>query len=198
MAKADLNVISRDRSGKGVARSLRRDGKIPAVVYGNGIEPCRLGVDVKELQAAINTGAGWNTLLTLRGADGVEGKVVIVKDMDLDTIRRDPMHVDFYAIDTTAKVQVMVPVHTTGDAVGVKEGGLLQVIRHELEVSCLPGAIPEAVNVDVSALNIGDVVHVEDLALPAGVEAPHEVNFTIITVTGRKGETAEVTEAEEA
>lgn len=197
MAQTELNVTAREVVGKGGARSLRRQGLVPAVVYGKGVEACNVVVAPKALQAAIATEAGWNTLITLKGAGAVDGKVVILKDMQVDAIRRDVQHVDFQAIDLQKKVHVMVPVHPAGKSEGEKAGGHLQVIRHELEVVCLPTAIPSAIEIDVAALGIGDVLHIEDVILPAGVEAPHDVNFTVITVTGHKAEEAAAGEAAE-
>ncbi len=196
MATAELKVTQRDRSGKGVARSLRRQGMVPAVVYGRGLTPAMIAVTPKELKAAISTEAGWNTLITLQGETDYAGKVVILKDLQVDPIRRDYMHADFQVIDMTHKVNVMVPVHTIGKSAGEKGGGTLQVIRKELEVVCLPNAIPGAIEVDVTALEIGDVLHINDLALPAGVEVPHEANFTVITCVGHKAEESEETAAE--
>jgi len=198
MAKAELNVTARNVVGKGGARALRRQGLVPAVVYGKGVEPCSISVEPKALQQAIATEAGWNTLITLKGEGAFAGNVVILKDMQVDSIRREVQHVDFQAIDLKKKVHVMVPVHPVGKSEGEKLGGNLQVIRHELEVACLPTAIPSAIEIDVTALKIGDVLHVEDVALPAGIEAPHDVNFTVITCTGRKVEEEAVAEEEVA
>lgn len=191
MAQAELNVTLRERVGKGGARTLRRQALLPAVVYGKGMEPCAITVEPKQLQVAIDTEAGWNTLFTLKGEGVFDDKIVILKDMDLDPIRREPLHADFQAIDIHQAVHVLVPLHPVGKSEGEKLGGNLQVIRHELEVSCLPTAIPDAIEVDVTALMIGDVLHVNDIVLPVGVKALHDVNFTVITVTGRKGEEAE-------
>lgn len=197
MAQADLNVEVREGTGKGVARRLRAAGKIPAVVYGKDIEPCSISVEPKALEQAIGSAAGWNTLLTLKGAPAVEGKIVVLKELDLHPIRREMVCADFHAIDLQKKVHFMVPVHPVGKSEGEKIGGSLQVIRHELEVVCLPTAVPQVIEIDVTALHIGDVVHVNDIVAPAGVEIPHDVNFTVITVTGHKAE-AEETEGEEA
>lgn len=191
MAKSVLNVEARVRIGKGGARKVRRDGLVPAVLYGKGIDSLTLRVDPKALQQAIATEAGWNTLITLKGEGAFDGKVVILKDMQIHALRRDVQHVDFQAIDLNKKIAVMVPVHAVGKSAGEKAGGSLQLIRHELEVLCLPTEIPTAIEIDVAALDIGSVIHVEDLTLPEGVEAPHDVNFTILTVLGRKAESAE-------
>lgn len=198
MAKAELTVTAREVVGKGGARSLRRAGLIPAVVYGKGVEPCAVTVAPKALTKAISGEAGWNTLITLNGAAGVEGTVVILKDMQVDPIRRDVTHVDFQAIDLKKKVHVMVPVHPVGKSEGEKLGGNLQVIRHELEVVCLPTAIPAAIEIDVTAMAIGDVLHINDVVFADGIEAaPHEANFTVITVTGRKADAEGAGEGEE-
>ena len=197
MAETELNVTLRNGIGKGGARALRRQNLVPAVVYGRGLEPCAVTVEPKALKKAIATESGWNTLITLKGEGAFSGKVVILKDMQVDPIRRDVKHADFQVIDLKKKVHVLVPVHPVGKSEGEKVGGSLQIIRHELEVFCLPSGIPGAIEVDVTSLNIGDVLHVEDLVLPAGVEVPHEVNFTVITVTGHKAEEGEEGAAEE-
>jgi len=197
MANTELVVSARERIGKGGARSLRRQELIPAVVYGKDMEPCAVTVEPKALREAMATESGWNTLISLKGIPAVEGKVVILKDLQVDPIRRDMMHADFQTIEMGKKTHVMVPVHPVGKSKGEKEGGNLQIIRHELEVYCLPSAIPTAIEVDVTDMKIGDVFHVEDLVLPEGIQVPHDVNFTVITVTGRKAEEEEGT-AEEA
>jgi large subunit ribosomal protein L25 len=196
MAQTELNVTPRSRIGKGGARNLRRQGLVPGTVYGKGMESCAVTVEPKSLLRVIATEAGWNTLITLKGDGVFDNKVVILKDMQVEPIRRDVLHADFQAIDLKTKVNVMVPVNPVGKAEGEKVGGSLQVVRKELEVVCLPTVIPGAIDVDVTAMVIGDVLHVEDLALPEGVEAPHEANFTVITVTGRKEEEEEIAAVE--
>lgn len=182
MSQAELNVSTRTRLGKGGNRVLRQQELAPAVVYGKGIDPCAITIDPKAFKKALSTDI--NTLITLKGDGPFDGKVVIVKEIKRHAIRRNITHVDFLAIDLTKPVQVMVPLHTVGKSQGEKDGGSLQMIRHELEISCLPTEIPAAIEIDVTALKIGTVLHVNDLKLPVGVTAPHDVNFTIITVTG--------------
>ncbi len=197
MAQAELKVEIRENTGKGVARKLRAAGKVPAVVYGKGIDPTPITIEPKALELAIATEAGWNTLLTLKGAPAVDGKVVILKELDLHPIRRDMVCADFHVINLQKKVHFMVPVHPVGTSAGEKMGGSLQLIRKELEVICLPTAVPQSIEIDVEALNIGDVVHVDDVVAPEGVEIPHDVNFTVITVKGVKEEVEETEEGEE-
>jgi large subunit ribosomal protein L25 len=191
MAQSQLKVAPRAGVGKGGARTLRREGLVPGVVYGKGMASCTVAVDPKALSQAIATKAGWNTLITLQGEGPFDGKVVILKDMQVHPLRREMTHVDFQAVDLTQKVHVMVPVHAVGKSKGEKNGGQMQIIRHELEVVCLPDNIPTSIDIDVTELNIGDVVHINDIKLPAGIEAPHDVNFTVITVTGHKAEESE-------
>lgn len=199
MAKSELIVTHREATGKGAARSLRRQGLVPGVVYGKGVEATSLSVEPKALEAAIATEAGWNTLITLRGDGPFDGKVVVLKQVDLDPIRREPKHVDFHAIDLNKKVHVMVPVHVIGKSEGEKAGGALQLVRRELECVCLPTAIPSSIDVDVAAMHIGDVLHIDDVTLPEGVDVPHDVNFTVLTVVGIKAEVSEEeAEGEEA
>ncbi|RMF44698.1 MAG: 50S ribosomal protein L25/general stress protein Ctc [Deltaproteobacteria bacterium] len=198
MAQAELNVNARVRTGKGGARALRRENLVPAVVYGKGMEPVAISVDPKVLAKTLDPQAGWNTLLTLKGDGPFDGKQVIVKDMQIDPLRREVQHVDFQAVDLKAKVNVMVPVVTVGKSEGEKMGGNLEVIRHELEVVCLPTAIPSAIEIDVTDLNIGDVLHVAEVPAPEGVEIPYDVNFTVLTCTGHKAEAEEGEEAEAA
>ncbi|PLX91794.1 MAG: 50S ribosomal protein L25 [Desulfuromonas sp.] len=186
MAQAELNVALRERVGKGGARSARRDGLVPGVVYGPGVEPCTINVEPKALQKAISGEAGWNTLLTLKGDGPFNGVLAVVKDIQVDSIRRNPTHVDFQAINTNKAVSFMVPVNTVGKSAGEKAGGNLQLIRKELEVVCLPANVPAHIDINVEALEIGDVVHIDDVTAPEGVELPHDVNFTVITVVGHK------------
>ena len=198
MAKSILNVEPRVRTGKGGSRKVRADGLVPAVVYGKGIETLNLRVDPKALQQATATEAGWNTLITLKGDGPFDGKVVVHTDMQVDAIRREPKHVDFYALDLKKKIAFMVPVSPQGKSKGEKEGGTLQMVRHELELLCLPTNIPTSIDVNIEELEVGDAVHIDEVILPEGVESLHDVNFTVLTVVSRMAEEVEETEEEEA
>ena len=197
MAKSVLNVETRVRIGKGGSRKVRQDGLVPAVVYGKGVDSLNLRLDPKALQQAVATEAGWNTLITLKGDGPFDGLVVILKDMQIDAIRRNPMHVDFLAIDLKKTLAVMVPVQPVGKSQGEIEGGTLQLVRHEVEVYCLPTNIPTSIEINVTALNVGEVVHIDEVSLPEGVESQHDVNFTVLTVVGRMAEEVEVDEEDE-
>ncbi len=191
MAQAELNVELRESTGKGVARKLRAEGRVPAVVYGKQLDPTPISVSPKELEAAISGEAGTNTLITLKGAAGLEGKMVVLKDAELHPIRREVICADFHAINLQEKSSFMIPVNTVGTSAGQKMGGTLQLIRHELEVMCLPTAVPQHIDIDVTALEIGDTVHIEEVTAPEGVELVFDVNFTVVTVVGHKAESDE-------
>ncbi len=190
MAQADLNIELREKTGKGIARKLRAAGMVPAVVYGKGVEPTTISVNAKALEEATAGNAGWNTLLNLKGVPALEGKLVVLKEADFHPLRRSMVCADFHAINLQEKVSFMVPVVAHGTAAGQKEGGSLQLIRHELEVLCLPTNVPQAIEIDVTALGIGDTIHIADVVAPANVELVHDVNFTVVTVTGHKAEEA--------
>jgi len=191
MAQAELQVTLREKVGKGSARSTRRAGMVPAVVYGCNMEPAPIAVDIKALKSVISTEAGWNALITLRGAGTYEGKTVILKDLQVQAINRDMVSADFQLVDMEALTTVTVPVTVVGKSEGEKEGGNLELIRKELEVRCLPLAIPTSIDIDVTALEVGDVVHIEDVTAPEDVELVHDVNFTVLTVTGHRDEEEE-------
>jgi large subunit ribosomal protein L25 len=197
MAQSELQVTARENVGKGAARSLRRQGLVPAVVYGKGMDTCTITVDPKDLNAALANEAGLNTLITLKGDGAFAGKTVLLVDSQVHPIRRDIEHVDFKTIDVTVQTSVWVPVVTLGTPEGEKLGGTMNLIRHELEVHCLPTAIPESIEIDVSALNIGDVIHVDEIPVPEGVTIPFDVNFTVVTCMARLAEEVEETEDEE-
>lgn len=196
MAQVELNVEIREKCGKGVARKLRAAGKMPAVVYGKNIGAQAIVVEPKALEAAIAGEAGWNTLITLKGAPEVDGKIVVLKDADFHPLRRDMVCADFHAIDLQQKSSFMVPVNVVGTSEGQKMGGSLQLIRKELEVMCLPTEVPQSIDIDVTALQIGDTVHIEEVQGPEKSDLVFDVNFTVITVVGHKAEAAEDEEAE--
>ncbi len=196
MAQVELNVEIREKSGKGVARKLRAAGQLPAVVYGKDLDATAVVVDPNELEGAISGEAGLNTLITLKGAAGLDGKVVILKAAAVHAIRRTMISADFYAINLKKKSIFMVPINIIGTAAGQTEGGSLQLVRNELEVLCLPTEVPQAVDIDVTALEIGDTIHIEEVTAPAGVELVHDVNFTVITLNIIKEEVEVVDEDE--
>ena len=197
MELIDLTANTRTKTGNGPARALRREGKMPAVLYGPGREPVSLTVVVKELETALKSSAAAQPLfnLTVAGDDSA-AKTVMIKELQTNPLSLAYLHVDFYEVAMDRKITVNVPIVTTGNAIGVEMGGMLQIIRRELEVSCMPLEIPESIIIDVSDLDIGDSIHVEDITLEGDVEIPADVNFTVLTVLTPKKEEEEVEEEE--
>ncbi|HSO20935.1 MAG TPA: 50S ribosomal protein L25/general stress protein Ctc, partial [Desulfosarcina sp.] len=182
----NLKASPRETVGNGPSKTLRREGKIPAILYGPKIEPIKLVIDKQNLEPIFKTGAVTQKLLKLE-IDGVGGtKNVMVKELQKHPVSHNLLHLDLYEVTMDQKIKVMVPVVTTGKSAGVEMGGMLQIIRRELEVFCLPDQIPEKITIDVTNLDIGDSIHVEDIQLEGDIEIPAEVNFTILTVLSTK------------
>ncbi|MFW6052704.1 MAG: 50S ribosomal protein L25/general stress protein Ctc [Desulfosalsimonas sp.] len=193
-----LNAQPRRETGKGAARALRRTGRIPAVLYGSG-DNQPLSVSVQELERMFNSPEFTRGLINLVVENGGTGqRTVMIKEFQRDPVKEHYLHIDFYEIKMDQKISTMVPVTTTGTSKGVEEGGILQIIRRELEVYCLPANIPEQIEIDISELDVGDSVHVSEIPLSKGVEIPYDVDFTILTVVSPKMEAPEEeAEAEE-
>jgi large subunit ribosomal protein L25 len=171
-----LKVEQRQEMGKGPARRSRAKGMVPAVCYGQGQNPLKLAVDPIALTTILKSARGLNSLIRL---DGAEDRTVFVQEIQRHPVERNLLHIDFLSVDTKKKIERTVPIELVGKAPGVKEGGLLQSARRRLLVEALPADLPEKVEVDVSQMNIGDVIHVNELQMPAGVKAVFERNFTI-------------------
>lgn len=176
MADNQLVADRREGTGKGVARKLRAAGRVPAVLYGTGVEPTPLSVDAKDLFHLLHTGAGTNVLVDLKV--GEETHLALPRDVQRDHIRGMYWHVDFLAVSADAKITLTVPVRVVGESPGVKLGGVLEHHLWELQVECLPADVPDAIDADISTLEeIGTSLKVADLPVPKGVTiltAPEE------------------------
>ena len=180
MAEVKLNVTKRPGLGKGAARRSRAAGKVPGVVYGSGMDPVAIEVDRREFVAALKTDAGMNVLLDLE-VDG-ESIVTLARELQRDPVRGTLLHADFVKLDLTQEVEVEVPVHLVGEAAGVKEGGVLEQPLFNVHVRCLPTEVPESVEADVSALNIGDSLRVADLAEGRGFAILNDPDSPVVTI----------------
>lgn len=167
-------------TGKGVARKLRAAGKVPAVLYGTSVEPKSLAVDSYEFEKIAKKAKGSTMLIDLDVTG--EKSMALVRDYQADPFRREIKHIDFQAVGMNDKIEIEVPVQLTGNPAGVKEGGILEQLRRTLNVRCMVSAIPSHIDVDVTALNIGDNIHADELKLPDGVEFPVAANFTVAAV----------------
>ena len=193
MDTLQLQVDMRDGRGKGPARRLRAEGFVPAVLYGGGAESLALKVAESELAAIMRQGS--NQIIDLKGPDGFKDRLVLLKEYQRHPITRALLHADFYTVDTTQQLDVSIPVHVIGKSVGVEMGGVMDLILRELQVRCLPLSIPESFEIDVSALDIGDALHVSDVALPDDVELVTDPGLTLVHVVAPRVE-AEAEEEE--
>lgn len=197
MEQIDLKAQIRKTTGKGPARTLRREGRIPAVLYGPKTDSMMLSIDFKEFEQIVKKVNVGSVLLKLQIQNGETlTRPAMIKELQTNPVTGAFVHVDFYEIDMLSKINVNVPVVTRGKSAGVEEGGLLQIVRREIELFCLPTAIPESIEVDISDLTIGDSIHIREIALPAEVELPEDIDFTVVTVLAPKIE-EEVVEEEE-
>lgn len=174
-----LPAEKRDEAGKGAARRLRREGYIPAVVYGHGIDSENLKVRLEDLESTLHEARVGSTLVDLK-VDG-DSAPVLIREVQRHPFKAELLHVDFFKIRADETVRVSVPLRLEGKPIGVEEGGILQQNRHEVEVECLPGDIPEYFELDVSGLDIGDSFHIADLDT-GGVDVEEEPDMTVCTV----------------
>jgi large subunit ribosomal protein L25 len=182
MKEVVLKASLRERVGKEYAKKLRKNGLIPAVVYGQKAASQPLEIEGKAFHALLREGLGENVLVTLvtEGQKNGERKVLI-REIQRDPVKGYIVHVDFHEVSLTKKLSLQVPIHLVGAPEGVKEGGILQHTLRELEVQCLPTAIPEKIEVDVSHLKIGDSIHVSDL-ITEGLEILSDPQSSVVSV----------------
>ena len=178
-----LSAESRDRAGKGASRALRNSGRIPAVVYGNNEAPMGIHVEEKALMRALMTGHFFNSVVMIdAGAAPVR---VLPKDVQFHPVSDRPLHADFLRISEHAKVTVGVPVHFKDEesSPGMKRGAVLNIVRHELELTCDASSIPDEIVISLEGLDIGDSIHISSVSLPEGSEsAITDRDFTIATL----------------
>lgn len=181
MAENELEVKIRDKKSKGYNKQLREKGYVPAVIYGKALGNRAVKVDVRKLQNILRSGAGRSKVLSVKiDKNGKTQKVnALIKEIQYDPIKRDILHVDFHQVSLKEKLHTKVPVFAEGKPAGTAKGGELQQLVWELEVECLPANIPEALKVDVSGLEVGDVVIAADLELPKGVEVIGEKDVAL-------------------
>ena len=197
-----LSAEGRERAGKGASRALRREGRVPAVIYGNNKEPLSIHVEAKALYKLLMTGHFFNSIVEV----SIDGKTerTLPKDVAFDPVTDRPIHADFLRLNKNSKVDVAVPVHFTNEEAspGLKRGGVLNIVRHEIELVCEADKIPEEIEIDVTGYEVGDSIHISAVTLPAGsVSAITDRDFTIATIVAPSGlkskDDAEAAAAEE-
>ena len=187
-----LAAETRDRVGKGASRALRREGRVPAVIYGNKQDPRSISLNERELQKALNTGHFFNSVVM------VDGQRTLAKDVAFDVVSDRPIHVDFFRISEHATVTVAVPVVFVDEeeSPGLTRGGVLNIVRHELEIVCDAAEIPEQIEVSLKGLEVGDTVHISTVTLPKGAtSAIDDRDFTIATLIAPSAMKADVQES---
>ena len=184
----ELNVELRSKTGKNISRQLRSAGRIPGVVYGKGFNSTAVSLDQRELLKTIE--GSQNSLITLKGADPLDGAVVIVSEILRDALKGTPRHIDLHKVNMDEKVKVEVKVRLKGTAKGVKDGGMLEFVKHTVEIECLPALIPAQLDVDVTALTIGHSIHVSEIQLPANVKLVDDPKASIVSILGKTKEEA--------
>lgn len=183
-----LPAETRERAGKGASRALRREGRVPAVVYGGNAEPLAIHVEEKELRRQLGTGHFFNSVVEIV----VGGQTVrtLPKDVAFHPVSDRPLHADFLRVSKDAKVHVEVPVIFVNEAAspGLKRGAVLNIVRHELELVCDADKIPDDIAIDVTGLDVGDSIHISHIKLPAGsASAITDRDFTIATIVAPSG-----------
>lgn len=183
MEKITLTAQVREKAGKGVARELRRNARIPAVLYSHG-KSMPISMGTKEVATILNTEGGKHALLTLtlQGTKEAAVRMALIKDYELDPITNKLMHIDLMEVAMDEKVKVKVTIHLTGNCIGVKEGGILQYGLHQVEIECFPQQIPSHFDVNIAAVKLNESLHVRDIQTPEGVKILNDADATIMTI----------------
>ena len=183
MEKIALTAQIREKAGKGVARGLRRNQMVPAVLYSHG-KSMPIAMGDKDITKIFNTEGGEHALINLKleGGKGAADRLALIKDYQIDPISSRLIHVDLMEVAMNEKVKIEVAVHITGSAIGVKEGGIFQYGLRNLEIECLPGQIPDSIEVDISALKVNESIHVRDIKLAEGVKILSDPDATVATI----------------
>ena len=182
MITVELEVFNRESLGKQANKKYRKDGFIPAVIYGKNKDNLNILVDPIKLKKLLKNEAGENTIIEMKLDKSDLKKNVLLKDAHLDTLTSDPLHLDFYEITEGMDVKVSAPLLFTGKPEGVKNGGVIQTLSNEIKIECLPTNIPNIIEIDISDLNIGDTLRVKDIKPMNGIEILSNPESTIISV----------------
>lgn len=185
MDQLSLAARVRTEVGKGAARKLRRSDQVPAIFYGPNSQPVMLAVKYLDLKTLLKRASSENVIfqLQIESGQGTENRTVMLKELQSDPIKPVYYHADFYEVSMDKEITLNVPVHLVGTPVGAAKGGILQHVKRELSVSCLPGNLVEFLEVDVAALDMGNAVHVKDIVLPTGMKTSEDGDTTIAVVT---------------
>ena len=199
MSELIFDAELRETTGKGAARRMRRAGLLPAIIYGAGKPDLAITLNANAVGKNLNQEAFFTSMLQVN-IKGKGSETVLLKDVQWEPILDTAMHLDFVRVSSADSVTVEVPVEAVNyeKCPGDIAGGMLDVVRRVLEITCRADMIPESIEVDCSKLDLGDTVHVDDIALPEGMEIIHDVNFTVLNVAAPKGAESSSSDEEEA
>ena len=178
----ELNAETRKSSGSASVRRMRKEGLVPAVIYGRKTENANIKVDTKTVTQLLKESASDNVLVNLQ-IDGAKTQLALIQKVQHDHLKGGILHIDFHAVDMNESIHAQVPIEIVGEAEGVKAGGQLDIMLHNIEVFCLPKDLPEKLVVDVTHVGQGQGVHVKDLQLPAGVSVHLDGDVLILSIT---------------
>ena len=194
----ELTATARPKAGKGAARAVRREGRVPGVIYGDNKAPIAIALDYKELRHKIFAGHFLTTVCEL-DVEGTKHRV-IPRDFQLDPVKDNPIHVDFLRLGVGARVRVRVPIHVKNadQAPGIKRGGTVNIVTHTIEVQCLADDIPQSFDVDLTGLDINYSRHLSDIHVPENVRVLEQGDVTLVTIVPPSGYAEEMKQAAEA
>jgi large subunit ribosomal protein L25 len=178
----DLQAQTRKRSGTSSVRRMRKEGLVPAVIYGSTAENSNIKVDAKTFASLLKNSASDNLLVNIQ-IDGEKTQLALIQDVQHDHLRGGILHVDFHAVGMDETIHASVPLEFAGEAEGVKAGGQMDIMIHKLHVRCKPGDLPEKIVVDITGVGVGGSVHVKDVVLPQGVSVPLEGSVLILSIS---------------
>ena len=202
MAKQQkLQAQTRTALGRSAVNKIKQQGLVPAVIYGGTEAPQALALNAREISNLLAKAVSEHVLVDLEIADGgqVQSRLALIQEVQHHPLRRDVLHVDFHAVRADEKIHAEIPIETIGEPNGVRNfGGILELALHALEVECLPRDLPDVITIEVSALNVGEAIHVQDVVLPEGVVAKAAPELTVVRVAAPKVEVEPVVTGEVA
>ncbi len=198
----EIEVKPREKTTKSVLKTNRRNGLVPSIVYGPAIEPVKIWVPVSEIKSKLKVRKGETVLIKFVSPESsdIDGRMVILKDVQIDPLSLELVHIDFYEFQRGQEMDMEISVHIKGEPVGLRKGGIVDWMKRTIWVRCLPKDLPEHLEVDISSLDIGDVIHVGDIEYPPGVRPIDDEELPVVAVVAeeKEEEVAEEIEEEEA
>lgn len=198
MAELTLEVQRREETGKSAVRKMRREGIVPAIVYGGDRDPVTISVNRRTISDLITKSEhGIRSVFLLKLSDSDKSRHAMIRDYQMNPITRELKHVDFIRVNMKEKVHLQIPIHTSGVAKGQKLGGIVDFVMRDIEVECLPGKIPDEIVIDISDLEIGDSIRIGEITMPDGVASLDDNDRVVVTVTAPRAAVEEAADEED-